>query len=297
MVDWIGANLAVHPLGLEATAKADILTELAADLDALEGVNIVTKKAVRSLAGRGSHIATLVPAWRPFLAELWAALSSEPGGAPENCVWARQISATTSWMRAFIAGRVGTISRLYRLSAYMNLGTPLEIVTDASPWGIGGYLRQGDAITEFFAGPLGAEDLRRFGYAEGSSDGQQAWESLAALVALRIWARHWRQDRVRLRVRGESVTMLTALLHLKTATNSPLTLLAREMALDIADASFEPDCGSHLPGDANILADKLSRKYAPGEEAWLLPSILESATEVFPPARSPDYYRTLSPPH
>ena len=137
-VNWIGASLSIHPLGLEAQAKADILDDLTADLDAIEPTNVVPKKAVRSLAGRGSHVATLVPAWRPFLAELWAALATDPAGAPPKCIWARQICPTTSWMRAFIAGRAGIISLLFRLAAYMNLGTPLQIVTDAFPWGIGG---------------------------------------------------------------------------------------------------------------------------------------------------------------
>ena len=85
-VNWIGASLSIHPLGLEAQAKADILDDLTADLDAIEPTNVISKKAVRSLAGRGSHVATLVPAWRPFLAELWAALASDPAGAPPNCI-------------------------------------------------------------------------------------------------------------------------------------------------------------------------------------------------------------------
>ena len=296
-VEWIGATLSIHPLGLQASAKPDILDELSADLDWIEPTNVISKKDVRSLAGRSSHIATLVPAWRPFLAELWAALATDPAGAPPGCVWTRQIRPTTRWMRAFIAGRSGTVTRLFRLSAFMNLGTQLSIVTDASPWGLGGYLVKNGAIVEYFSDALSADDLERFHYDAGSSDGQQTWESLAALAALRCWASHWQEDRVRLRVRGDSVTMLTAMLQLKAATRSPLTLLARELALDVAESSFEPDLGSHLPGDANTLADVLSRRFAPGAAVWAVPAQLTAAAEVRLPARDRSFYRTIDPPY
>ena len=116
------------------------------------------------------------------------------------------------------------------------------------------------------------------------------------LVALRLWAPEWLQGRVRLRVRGDSVTMLTAVLHMQAAAGSSLILIAREVALDVAEAAYAPDVGSHLPGDANTLSDALSRRYSPEAPAWKLPGELAEAVEATPPARNRAYYRTLVPP-
>ena len=65
-------------------------------MDAIESSNVVSKKLIRSIAGRGSHVATVVTTWRPFLSELWAALASQPSGAPPGCVWLRQVQPTVT---------------------------------------------------------------------------------------------------------------------------------------------------------------------------------------------------------
>ena len=83
-VDWIGAQISIVPRGVRARAKQDILDDLTKDMDAIESSNVVTKKLIRSFVGRGSHAATVVTTWRPFLSEFWAALTSQPSGAPPN---------------------------------------------------------------------------------------------------------------------------------------------------------------------------------------------------------------------
>jgi hypothetical protein len=294
-VTWIGAELALVPLGVQARAKKDILDDLTADMDAIEASNCPTKKLVRSFAGRCSHVSTLIPVWKPFLAELWAALSSEPGRAPAGCIWLRQIKSTIFWMRAFIRGRHGTVTRLFKLDAYMNLGPQVQIVTDASPWGLGGYLVYNGRIKAFFSSKLTKDDFDRFGHEQGNSHGQQTWEALGMLVALRLWAQEWLSGRVRLRVRGDSITMLTTVLHMNTGSGSTLALIAREVALDIAESAYSPDIGSHLPGDANTTADELSRRDDPRAGPWQLPPELQGAAEAEPPARDSAYYRTLAP--
>ena len=41
-------------------------------------------------------------------------------------------------------------------------------------------------------------------------------------------------------------------------------IIAREMALDIADAGYRPSIAEHVPGDHNVIPDMLSRKFQPG---------------------------------
>ena len=167
---------------------------------------------------------------------------------------------------------------------------------DASPWGLGGYVTVDRQVKEFYQSELDENDFAIFGHAKGDCRGQQAWEALAMLVALRLWADTWLTGRVRLRVRGDSVAMLTAVMHMKAVSNSSTMLVAREVALDVAEAAYAPDVGSHLPGDANATADVLSRRWDPNADEWKLPPALAGATEAVAPRRSREYYRTLAPP-
>ena len=75
--------------------------------------------------------------------------------------------------------------------------------------------------------------------------------------------------------------------------SASLGIVARELALDITDAMYEPQLASHTPGVANVAADALSRRYEPGF-AYSLPSVLEHSTEVSPPARDSTWWRTLA---
>ena len=116
------------------------------------------------------------------------------------------------------------------------------------------------------------------------------------LVALRLWADTWLKGRVRVRVRGDSVAMLAAVMHMKAAAGGSTILIAREVALDVAESAYSPDVGGHLPGDANVTADALSRRWDPDAGEWRLPLALAGATEAVAPQRNRAYYRTLAPP-
>ena len=199
-------------------------------------------------------------------------------------------------MCAFVRGRVGTITREFNLDSYMNLGKQVELVTDASPWGLGGYVTVDRQVKEFYQSELDENDFANFGHAKGDCRGQQAWEALAMLVALRLWADTWLTGRVRLRVRGDSVAMLTVVMHMKAVSDSSAMLVAREVALDVAEAAYAPDVGSHLPGDANATADVLSRRWDPNAGEWRLPPVLAGAIEAVAPQRSQAYYRILASP-
>ena len=96
--------------------------------------------------------------------------------------------------------------------------------------------------------------------------------------------------RCSLSLKGDNITALTMALQLR-APPGPVKAIARELALDYADASFEPSAATHVPGVANSIADLLSRRFDPDAPPWRVPTFLQSATEVHLPARSPSYYR------
>ena len=76
--------------------------------------------------------------------------------------------------------------------------------------------------------------------------------------------------------------------------SASLGVVAREMALDIADAIYDPQLATHVPGVANVAADTLSRRFMP-VYAFIRPNILVRATEVHPPARTTDWWRSTVP--
>ena len=73
-----------------------------------------------------------------------------------------------------------------------------------------------------------------------------------------------------------------------------LGVVARELALDISDAVYEPQVASHVPGVANVAADRLSRKFHP-DVSFQLPAVLANSTEVFPAERNDTWWRSSPP--
>ena len=88
------------------------------------------------------------------------------------------------------------MERYFSLDAYSRVGTVVAIGTDASPWGLGGWLAVDGDIIENFTSPISEEDVAKYGYAIGDAAGQQLWEALAILVAVEPWASYWNQQRV-----------------------------------------------------------------------------------------------------
>ena len=184
--------------------------------------------------------------------------------------------------------------RNYFFASYTESANQLVITTDACPWGMGAVIEENGIITEYFAVNISDADASSFEVGRGEPEGQQVWEALCPLVALRIWQSKWSHKRMQLRVRGDNITMLTMVSSLK-GTSPSLNKIARELALEFAAAAFKPIATVHVPGVANVLADKLSRMHAPGYSAEV-PAQLAQSQRVFPPARTPEWYVASLPP-
>jgi hypothetical protein len=122
-------------------------------------------------------------------------------------------------------------------------------------------------------------------------NGQQVWECLAALVALRLWRPIWGRTSLLLKVRGDSMAMLSLIVNLRPSTPQ-LGLIGREIALEYAQAVFVPVISEHIPGAANIMADRLSRVSQPGYSHEHCP-LLADAVQRSVPTRDRSYYLTL----
>ena len=97
----------------------------------------------------------------------------------------------------------------------------------------------------------------------GDHKSQQVCEAMVALVALRLWSSRWRGSRCILEVKSDSVSALKLVLDLETSGLGN-GIIAREVALDIAQSVYKPQVISHISGIANKTADCLSRIHEPG---------------------------------
>ncbi|CAK0891828.1 unnamed protein product [Prorocentrum cordatum] len=299
-VDWIGAHLTCKTLpepAIEVTAKQDIVDEVRHMVTDMRSSNVAPIKDVQSLVGKANHIAGMIEAWRPFLQDMWSTIAAhkrgETSNAPRQCIWTKQIAQALEWIHAFQAGSLGTLSRVYRVRAYFGYCKRVAIVTDASPWGLGGYPMIEDVAKAYFTSPLTQADADVLRAPLGEAAGQQIWEALAMLVALRVWKQVWLQQGIRLAATADSISTLTLLLNFRARTASySLGVICREMALEFGDCACKPKAYVHLPGIANDVADELSRRAQPGHQARH-PIALEGATEFHVAPRALSFFRAL----
>ena len=122
--------------------------------------------------------------------------------------------------------------------------------------------------------------------------GQQLWEALAVLVALRAWFEVWSEQRSIIHVKSDSMTALTILVTHK-ASGQSVGLVARELALDIGRATYTPHLVTHIPGVTNILSDYLSRTCDPAHAHDPQPPGLSGAERTLVPTRAHAWYQCL----
>ena len=151
------------------------------------------------------------------------------------------------------------MQRHFSLAEFTAQGPSMELGTDASPHGLGGWLSIDGAITHYFASPVIDDGLHLFKLERGSCEGQQTLEGLAILVALRIWTDRHSSKRFRLQVRGDNVGALQLLLKMRPSSPQQ-AIIAREIALLVVHFAFPPKI-LHAPGIAHVIAGALSRRH------------------------------------
>ena len=107
-VDWIGLNVSVHPRVVHLTITEARVKELRDLADEALLRNLVTKKWLRSFAGKASSFASILIFWRPFLRSIWAALRAVPSDStPQNCVWVKQFVVAVKWILEWCSREYG----------------------------------------------------------------------------------------------------------------------------------------------------------------------------------------------
>ena len=296
VVVWIGCVLSCFRECVKVTLTAEFLDGLRDMIRETIRFNVVSLKLLRSLAGKANRMATVVYTWTPFLNELWAAIQEtlNPTGTslvPLNCCWVNQIRGSLQWMLKFLEGVAGSLTRTYLLSAHMGLGDKFTIITDASPWGMGGVLLSETAPIKYFALPLSKEDIKLFEFQIGDHRGQQVWESLCMLIALRLWKSYWFDRPTVLCTKADNVTTLVLISCLK-AKGGGTGIIARELALDLGEAAHAPAMRQHISGIENSTCDSLSRLFQPGKNYQVPPSVSHLRPDSVPD-RPRSWYKSL----
>ena len=301
-VTWVGYTFAID-CGKDPKVTVTGKAELMQEIEELNGKhlssNVVKVRELRTFTGKANYVAGMIDAWRPFLADLYGVISSAGRGtaAPLNCVWTRQFRHASLWFRAFFSSEKHALRREFRLSTFLGKGLRVRIITDASPWGLGAILLINCTIIAFFSSALDKADEEMAGVRIGGAAGQQIWEALALLQAVKTWSRHWKKEGLDLMVSSDSVTALSLMISLRHKPGSrALGIIVKELALEFSRSSFRPRWHEHIPGVANDLADNLSRRFQPGFE-FHASSLLKNAKEVVVPSRGPSFYTCLSAPH
>ena len=189
-----------------------------------------------------------------------------------------------------MAGVQGSLERTYPLRPE-SVSRRFHVVTDASPWGIGGVLYFLGSPVSHFSDQLHEEDLRRFQARRGDPAFNTLWEAMAILVALRCWAPLFTIGTA-VTVRSDSHGSLSAMA--KNSSPSPsLNLVMAELALDASGmvCGLTPvDQLVHIPGVSNTVADPLSRMFSPSPLAF--PAVLARSVPATPPFRDVTFWRT-----
>ena len=283
-----------EPNGIRAKAKESIVSDTCDDLKRIAAKNVTTHRELHSLVGKLNHAAGVLIIMRPFLEPLWAALyDTRSTKAPSGIVWSKQIWTSLHWFLASFSGHDMRVERFFGLGAYLRQGTPVEIGTDVSPWGMGGWLTIDGETARFLGCPISDDEEKISKTLRGSATGQQTWECLAVLGAVDIWVEHRNQDRIILKVRGDKISALTSLIKMRPSMPA-MGIIARELALRLVELPFPADA-THAPGLSHVIVDKLSRVHEKGGTGIASGEVHEALagadlTEV--PARNGAWYKS-----
>ena len=227
-------------------------------------------------------------AWRPFILELWGAIYDRRRVGQR--IWVKQILKTLLWISMFMRRQRGSLTRTWTYNSWLNPQTILTMILDASPYGLGGVLISSDRTLCDFASPLTHHDEEIHGHAIGSDKGQQVWDVLFILVAMRTWTSSWLGCQCTLTIKSDNISALVMASKLKVTAS---TLIAQELALILSEASYMPRHVVHVPGAMNAWADALSRLEDPTRR-YTVPAALRDTPRAFPCVRSSRYYSTLA---
>ena len=293
-VEWIGASLTADRVKAKTSVRIPARKH-AEVLDLIQGVlhearGMVKADVVRQIAGKASWIAGLLPQLKPFVRQLWAAMSGDPRGKRTGLVYTKQVLPALKWLERFHAGYEGDIVRdIYLVDRELQ---GLLIESDASPHGGGAACWIGAVGRRLHRPPdmyvvatWTQDDELLLGARIGDPASQAVWEAFMVLLAVRHFVSA--RTRGKITVVGDALGVWHGLA--KFSAKSPsINEVAKELAMYLAPLGHEI-CGIHVWSEANVLADALSRLSQGGR----VPQILTHARREDIAPRGPEAWMCL----
>ena len=168
-----------------------------------------------------------------------------------------------------------------------------QLVCDASPWGMGAVLLVDGVRTAWMASEWTDYDYEVLDTVAGP-EGQDLFEALALLVAMRTWVPMWSEIPTTIVVQSDSLAALGSAAKLGSSIPH-MNLIVRELALEFAEGTFEVELYGHVPGHLNVEADALSRLTDPNQ-AKVVPESLATVPRTPVAQRTAAWWRTRSAP-
>ena len=218
----------------------------------------------------------------------------ESSKAPVGCIWIDQIREPLTWFTSFWnCHGTENIVRIFGIDAHFNRGKAIMIYVDASPYGLGAWLSVDAVPTAFFSDIITDMDCAMLLVEKNiGSKGQQAFEALGLLAAIRLWLPSFREERITVYLRSDNLSALEMVAKMQPKSKA-LGVVARELALDLSSASYALDFAQHVAGITNGIADSLSRKNQPGK-SYELHHLLKDAREDAPQPRDINWWKSKS---
>ena len=135
------------------------------------------------------------------------------------------------------------------------------VITDACPTGMGGILLINNRVIKAFAFKVTETDAKELGFTESwkTAASQGIVETLAVLLALKIWKDQLASCHLELQVQSDSMVALSTSQKLSNP-NAALNFIGAEIAIQCEAIGVEGLRATHIPGVANEVADYLSRE-------------------------------------
>ena len=144
-------------------------------------------------------------------------------------------------------------------------------------------------MVEFFALPIDTLLERKFRAKSGESKWNTLWEAVAVLTAARLWLPQLGYGAT-VNLKSDNLATIQMVIKGK-AKSAELNVIAREFALDLALLEYRIHWISHIFGATNIVADALSRLFAP--IPMEIPDSVKGAKCTWALTQTSGRYRTL----
>ena len=278
-VTWIGAQFSFgHELWAVTVSLPPRKVEaLLCEITAIKSIKkgMVQRERLRALAGLGAWIGGMAPQVKPFVRQIWAAITSKnKNGKIPKLVYLKQISSALKWLELFCRGAQGGLAKTFRLEERFADG--LVFVCDASLWG-GGAACWPNASQYYANAPpckylavqwsTFHEDI--LGAKIGDPAHQATFEAYTFLLAISSWVDE--STRGRLVLVGDALGVMHGMVQW-SAKSRVVNEISKEIALVLAPLCLSLK-GIHIWGEENDLADALSRLYAGKDFPLILASV------------------------